>query len=131
MSGHPIVRRLTEQHIVNVEVIAIAGSRLKEIITTLKQNNLSILITNSDIYNMCAKLQQQNLAGTIITSRIERAYAALKAYLQGSIGDLYWVYIAILLVVTNQKKELNTMIIFKWIHILVFATNDVLYTNIK
>ncbi|CAG8542098.1 639_t:CDS:2, partial [Scutellospora calospora] len=61
--GYPIVYRLTKQYIVNVEVMTIASSHSKEIMTTLRQNNLLILITNSDIYNMHAKLQQQNLAG--------------------------------------------------------------------
>ncbi|CAG8659342.1 8612_t:CDS:1, partial [Cetraspora pellucida] len=69
--------------------------------------------------------------GTTVTFRIEGAHATLKAYLQGSMGDLYRVYMAISLVVTNQKNELDAMIASERIRIPVFATNDVLYTNVK
>ncbi|CAG8627497.1 2243_t:CDS:2, partial [Dentiscutata heterogama] len=69
--------------------------------------------------------------GTTVTSHIESSHATLKAYLQTSTGDLYRVYTAISLAVTNQKKELNTMIASEHIRIPAFATNNSLYRNIK
>ncbi|CAG8678443.1 967_t:CDS:2, partial [Scutellospora calospora] len=63
MSGHPIVRRLTEQQMESVKAMTIAGSQPKAIVTTLRQSDPSVLVTNSDIYNARARLRQQNLAG--------------------------------------------------------------------
>ncbi|CAG8845605.1 35742_t:CDS:2, partial [Racocetra persica] len=38
MSGHPIVRRLTEEQIESVAMMSTSGSRPREIISTLRQN---------------------------------------------------------------------------------------------
>ncbi|CAG8796368.1 22096_t:CDS:1, partial [Racocetra persica] len=40
-----------------------ARSYLREIISILRHNNISILILNKDIYNACEQLRQQNFAG--------------------------------------------------------------------
>ncbi|CAG8771991.1 8889_t:CDS:2 [Cetraspora pellucida] len=64
MSGHPIVHRLTEEQKESIAIMTTSGSHLCEIISTLQQNDLSMLVISSDIYNMRAQLRQQNLAVT-------------------------------------------------------------------
>ncbi|CAG8747078.1 13358_t:CDS:1 [Cetraspora pellucida] len=63
MSGHPIVHRLTEEQKESVAIMTTSSSRSREIISTLRQNDLSMLVISNDIYNMHAQLRQQNLAG--------------------------------------------------------------------
>ncbi|CAG8499463.1 21754_t:CDS:2, partial [Racocetra persica] len=45
MSRHPIARRLTEQNIEKIKEMTIAGSHPREIVSILRQNDKSILIT--------------------------------------------------------------------------------------
>ncbi|CAB4394027.1 unnamed protein product [Rhizophagus irregularis] len=68
---------------------------------------------------------------TTVTSRVEGAHSALKASLQVSTGDLYRVQTAITLMVTNQKKEINSMVSSDCIYLPIFAHNNPLYANIK
>ncbi|CAG8719531.1 4873_t:CDS:2 [Cetraspora pellucida] len=265
MSGHPIVHRLTEQQMKSVKAMTIASSQPKAIVTTLQQSDSSVLVTNSDIYNAHARLQQQNLAdhtpiqalvdelqngnflyeyecddtgeteedykwaltcvlrlfdrvqmpGIVVTDRELALINALSivfpssanllcvwhisknvlknckplfpkemnneestewqdflsrwndivesetekefntkwrdfrstyankstaiTYLEipgyhgkkGSIGDLHQIHATISLVVNNQKKELDSMVVTERIHIPVFATNNILYANVK
>ncbi|CAG8600124.1 15699_t:CDS:2 [Cetraspora pellucida] len=63
MSGHPIVCRLTEEQKESVAIMTTSSSHPCEIISTFRQNDLSTLVISSNIYNMHAQLQQQNLAG--------------------------------------------------------------------
>ncbi|CAG8702825.1 5351_t:CDS:2, partial [Ambispora leptoticha] len=63
LSGHPMVRRLTKQQLDNVKEMTASGSRTREIISTIRQNNPSASVISKDIYNACERLRQQNLAG--------------------------------------------------------------------
>ncbi|CAG8590505.1 10191_t:CDS:1 [Cetraspora pellucida] len=65
------------------------------------------------------------------TSRIKGAHATLKLYIQTFTGDLHQVYLTILLVITNQKKEIDAMIALEYIYIPTFALNNILYVNIR
>ncbi|CAG8580965.1 4956_t:CDS:2, partial [Scutellospora calospora] len=48
MSGHPIVRQLTEEQKESVAIMTTSGSRPHEIISTLQQNDLSTLVISID-----------------------------------------------------------------------------------
>ncbi|CAB4443289.1 unnamed protein product [Rhizophagus irregularis] len=63
MSGHSIARQLKDPQLEIVEVMTVAGSCPQEILTTLRQNNSSVLAVNRDIYNVREKFCQKNLAG--------------------------------------------------------------------
>ncbi|CAG8759442.1 2672_t:CDS:2 [Cetraspora pellucida] len=69
--------------------------------------------------------------GITVTSRIEGSHAVLKAYLQTSARDLHWVCMTITLAVTNQKKEIDSIIESEHIHIPIFACNNSLYANLR
>ncbi|CAG8532717.1 14492_t:CDS:2 [Cetraspora pellucida] len=69
--------------------------------------------------------------GTTVTSRIEDAHSTLKAYLQVSTEDLYYIHTTISLAVTNQKKEIDAMVASERIHVPLFALNNPLYSNIR
>ena len=69
--------------------------------------------------------------GITVTSCVKGAHSTLKTYLQVSTGDLYRVHMAISLMVTNKKKEINSMIASDRIHLPIFAHNNPLYANIK
>ncbi|CAG8769230.1 22715_t:CDS:1 [Cetraspora pellucida] len=72
MSGHPIVRRLTDQQLESVAVITTASSCSWKIILTLRQNDKSMLVINSDIYNAHKQLWQQNLTEyTLLQSLVD------------------------------------------------------------
>ncbi|CAG8642803.1 14939_t:CDS:2 [Cetraspora pellucida] len=59
-SWHLEIRNATHNHDHSNNI---AGSRPREIIFTLYQNHLKILVTNVDIYNTCTWLWLKNLAG--------------------------------------------------------------------
>ena len=63
MSGHSIARRLKEPQLEIVEAMTVAGSNPREILSTLRQNNSSVLAVNRDIYNTREKFRQKSLAG--------------------------------------------------------------------
>ncbi|CAG8554354.1 614_t:CDS:1 [Cetraspora pellucida] len=63
MSEHSIAHYLTKQQLENVKVITNASLHSKKNILTLCQNDEFILVINSDIYNTCKQIQQQNLTG--------------------------------------------------------------------
>ncbi|CAG8803412.1 34532_t:CDS:1, partial [Racocetra persica] len=62
LSDHLISFQLTEQQLLNIKEMSISSSHPQEIISTLCQNDLSILVISKDIYNACEQLCQQNLA---------------------------------------------------------------------
>ncbi|CAG8762996.1 14982_t:CDS:1, partial [Racocetra persica] len=51
LSEHPISRQLTKQQLMSVKEMSTSGSCPQEIISTLHQNDLSILAISKDIYN--------------------------------------------------------------------------------
>ncbi|CAG8458404.1 9522_t:CDS:2 [Cetraspora pellucida] len=63
LSGHPMSRRLTKQQLVNVEEMTASGSRPREIISTIRQNDPLALVICKDIYNARERLRQKNLVG--------------------------------------------------------------------
>ncbi|CAG8809284.1 19847_t:CDS:2, partial [Cetraspora pellucida] len=63
ISGHPIARQLSEQQLETVTAMTAAGSRPREIVSTLRHNDTSTLVINRDVYNAREWLRQQNLAG--------------------------------------------------------------------
>lgn len=67
----------------------------------------------------------------MVTSHIEGSHAVLKSYLQTSTGGLHRVCTTITLAVTNQKKEIDSIIESERIHTPIFACNNFLYTNLR
>ncbi|CAG8497947.1 8419_t:CDS:2 [Scutellospora calospora] len=63
IAGHPIAHRLSEQQTASIAAMTTASLRPKEIISTLRQNDPSTLVTNINIYNTRVQIRLQNLAG--------------------------------------------------------------------
>ncbi|CAG8537324.1 26957_t:CDS:2 [Racocetra persica] len=63
LSGYPMCHRLTEQQLINILEITTSDSHLQEIISTIHQNSLLLLVINKDIYNACDRLRKQSLEG--------------------------------------------------------------------
>ncbi|CAG8672483.1 4385_t:CDS:2 [Acaulospora morrowiae] len=55
--------KLTKQQLERVREMTVSNSHPREIVSTLRQNDESTLVTNRDIYNACEQLRQQYLAG--------------------------------------------------------------------
>ncbi|CAG8662405.1 19462_t:CDS:2 [Cetraspora pellucida] len=119
MSGHQIAQRLTEQQLESSQFPKDDKDnrwndflgKWNDIVNSETENEFNTNWKNFSWTDRTLHL------GTIVTLRIEGAYATLKAYLQMSTGDLYWVCTSITLAVTNQKKEIDSRIEWECINI--------------
>ncbi|CAG8816326.1 10173_t:CDS:1, partial [Racocetra persica] len=63
ISGYPIVRRLNTEQKDLVKQMAAAGSRLRQILATIHQNNPSSMVILKTVYNTMQSIRQKRLDG--------------------------------------------------------------------
>ncbi|CAG8511011.1 7103_t:CDS:2 [Cetraspora pellucida] len=63
MSGHPIVRKLNVDQKELVKQMVVAGSRPRQILSTIHQNDLSLFAISRTIYNIMNSIRQERLDG--------------------------------------------------------------------
>ncbi|XP_078159354.1 protein FAR1-RELATED SEQUENCE 5-like [Carex rostrata] len=72
VTGHPICRRLSQEEIRSVDHMSKSGIPLRQIISSLRQNNPKLSAISKTIYNAKKKIRKDNLAGrSVIQALLE------------------------------------------------------------
>ncbi|XP_021820789.1 uncharacterized protein LOC110762455 [Prunus avium] len=72
MSGHPYCRRFSNEEIMRIKEMSMAGIPPRQILSSLRQSNPHLLAISRNIYNKKAKILEESLAGrTVIQALLD------------------------------------------------------------